>query len=117
MKRKKPEHKTQTPWRLGVYNPLTQSIVTHFEPVGAVATSEPHGTLVAGHPHIVDPLGRTGERWVSVTVEANKAWRADSLSTAIAASPVQYTDDLLNAGGATRAWLIAASGTLHERQL
>jgi len=107
----------QTPWRLGIYNPLTHGIVAHIEPVGAIATSEPRGTLVAGQPHIVDPLGRTGERWVSVTVEAGEAWRADALSTAIAASPIRHTDDLLIAGGATRAWLIAASGALREWQV
>lgn len=108
---------THTPWRLGIHNPLTQRIVAHIEPVGAIATSEPHGTLVAGHPHIIDPLRRSGERWVSVTVEAGEAWRADALSTAIAASPTQNAVDLLHTGGATRAWLIAASGNLHQWQV
>lgn len=103
-------------WLLGIRDPLTQRIVTQIEPVGAIATSEPHGTLVAGQPHIVDPLKRLGERWTSVTVEAREAWRADALSTAIAASPMQEANRLLAVAGATRGWLIAESGVVHEWQ-
>ena len=70
--------------------------------------------LVAGHPHIIDPLERPGKRWSSVTVEAREAWRADALSTAIASSPMQQAESLLASGGATRGWLIAGSGVVRE---
>jgi thiamine biosynthesis lipoprotein len=105
-----------TPWRLGIRDPLTQRISAHIEPVGAVATSEPAATLIAGHSHIFDPLARPGERWASVTVQAREAWRADALSTAIAAAPLHQAPVMLQAGGATRAWLIKHSGTLHNWQ-
>ena len=104
--------KSATPWRLGIYNPLTQRTIAAIKPAGAIATSEPHGTLIGGQSHIVDPLKRPGERWTSVTVEAPEAWRADALSTAIAASPMQEAESLLVAGGATRGWLINTSDVI-----
>lgn len=107
--------KPNGPWRLGIRSPLSGRIVTRIEDVaGAIATSEPRATLVAGRSHIFDPLERSGERWASVTVEAAQAWRADALSTAIAASPVGMADNLLGAGAATRAWLINSADTLRE---
>ncbi len=105
--------KQGAPWLLGIRNPLTGRIAAEVKADNsAIATSEPHGTLITGQPHIFDPLQRVGERWASVTVEANEAWRADALSTAIAASPIKEAPELLAAGNATRAWLIDASGRL-----
>lgn len=104
-----------TPWRLGINDPVTGRIITHIEPNdSAIATSEPLGTLVAGRAHIFDPLNRAGDRWASVTVEAREAWRADALSTAIAASPVEQAASLLVAGEGLGAWLINESGELQE---
>lgn len=102
-------------WILGISDPISRRIVAHIEPDNAaIATSEPHGTLIGGRPHIFDPFERTGKRWISVTVEAAEAWRADALSTAIAASPVTEAEKLLVAGNATRAWLISDSGDLRS---
>ena len=98
------------PWRIGVENPLTGEIAEVIEGAGAVATSEPRGTLVRGEPHIFDPLGRAGERWASVTVMAETGWRADALSTAIAAAPVNEAEELLERGEATGAVLIDTEG-------
>ena len=80
------------PWRLGIRNPVSGRIERPIDlrvrsNTSAIATSEPRGTLVSGQAHIMDPLARDGERWASVTVEARSAWRADALSTSIAASP------------------------------
>jgi thiamine biosynthesis lipoprotein len=61
-----------SPWKVGVWNPVTEEITETVEVAGAVATSEPRGTLVRGKPHIVDPLGRAGARWSSVTVMAHE---------------------------------------------
>ncbi len=103
------------PWLLGIRDPLSGRIAAEIEPANsAIATSEPRGTLIAGHAHIFDPLERAGARWASVTVEAPEAWRADALSTAIAASPIEEAEKLLAAGNATRAWLIDAFGTLQK---
>ena len=105
--------KQGAPWLLGIQDPLSGRIAAEIEPTNnAIATSEPRGTLIAGRSHIFDPLQRAGERWASVTVEATEAWRADALSTAIAASPVEQAAKLLAAGNAARAWLIDASGNL-----
>ncbi|MDC0435472.1 FAD:protein FMN transferase, partial [bacterium] len=103
------------PWTLGIRAPSNGRIIARIKPVaGAIATSEPRSMLVAGHPHIIDPLERAGERWLSVTVEASDAWRADALSTAIASSPIKQAESLLASGGATRGWLITGTGALHE---
>ena len=103
------------PWLLGISDPSSGRIVAHIEPDdAAIATSEPHGTLIGGQAHIFDPLQRAGKRWTSVTVEAPEAWQADALSTAIAASPVAEAENLIIAGGATRAWLINDSGELRR---
>ena len=105
--------KPGAPWLLGIRDPLNGRITAEIEPANsAIATSEPRGTMIAGNPHIFDPLQRSGERWASVTVAANEAWRADALSTAIAASPVEDAEMLLAAGNATRAWLIDTSGVI-----
>jgi len=108
-------NKQGTPWRLGISNPVSGHISKHIEPNdSAIASSEPSGTLVAGQPHIFDPLNRAGEHWASVTVEAREAWRADALSTAIAASPVEQAESLLVAGEGMRAWVIDGSGELRS---
>ena len=107
--------KQSRPWLLGIREPLSQHIVAHAElNNGAIATSEPEGTLIAARSHIFDPLEQVGKRWASVTVEAREAWRADALSTAIAASPVHQAEHLINAGNGTRAWLVDTSGMLLE---
>ena len=107
--------KMAKPWLLGIHNPVDDRIAAQIEVTNnAVATSEPQATLIGGRSHIFDPLEQDGERWVSVTVEARKGWRADALSTAIAASPIDRTEKLLADGEASRAWLIDASGVLHE---
>jgi len=101
-------------WRIGVENPLTGTIAEIIEGAGAVATSEPRATLVRGQPHIFDPLARGGERWTSVTVMAEAGWRADALSTAIAAAPVEEAEDLLRRGSATGAVLIDRQGRVRR---
>ena len=102
------------PWRIGVEHPMTGEIVEVIEGAGAVATSEPRGTLVRGKPHIFDPLGRAGERWASVTVMAKTGWHADALSTAIAAAPTRDAEELLAQGGATGAVLIDGDGRVRR---
>lgn len=102
-------------WRIGVRDPAGGGIADVLEVgAGAVATSEPGGTLIAGRSHLFDPLDRTGPRWRSVTVLAAEAWRADALSTAVAASPVGDADFLLLRGGAQGAVLIDGQGGLRH---
>ena len=103
------------PWRIGVSDPTTGEIAaTHALKRGAIATSEPNGTLVRGAAHIFDPLLRAGPRWTSVTVLASTGWRADAVSTAVAAAPMDQADDLLARCGADAATLISLNGDLHR---
>lgn len=109
------EHPVGRAWHVGVADPRTGKIAADIAleaHAGAVATSEPHGTLIGGHPHIFDPLDRPGARWISVTVVAAEAAVADALSTAVAASPTTETEGLLRGSGATHAILISADGAV-----
>lgn len=100
-------------WRLGVGRPGGNDVIAEIEldtAAMAVATSEPRGTLVAGSPHIFDPLNRPGPRWASVTVRAPDATEADGLSTAIAASPAGAERSILSRSSAVEAILVSQSG-------
>jgi thiamine biosynthesis lipoprotein len=104
-----------TPWRIGVSDPLTgDTMATHMLHGGAIATSEPNGTMVRGNAHIFDPLLRPGPRWASVTVLAKTGWRADAVSTAVAAAPIEEADALLQRCGAEAATLIATDGEIRS---
>ena len=100
-------------WQIGVRNPVTSSIETVLTPkpdAPSIATSEPRGTLVAGKPHIFDPLMRFGPRWASVTIRSTSAALADGLSTAIAAAPIADAKGILTGSDAVEAILIDADG-------
>jgi len=104
-----------TPWQIGVSDPRSGKVVaTHPLRNGAIATSEPKGTMVRGTAHIFDPLSRSGERWASVTVLAKTGWRADAVSTAVAAAPIEEAIPLLNRSGARAATLISKSGDIRH---
>lgn len=108
------------PWRLGVAHPRSGEIVAELQliaPGEAVATSAPLGTMIGGHPHIVDPRGRDGARWASVTVRGDTAMAADAVSTAVAAATVPEAGQILGRSGAREAVLIPAIGDpLHWRR-
>lgn len=104
-------------WRLGVGRPGGNDVIAEIEldtAAMAVATSEPRGTLVAGRPHIFDPLNRPGPRWASVTVRARDATEADGLSTAIAASPAGAERSILSGSSAVEAVLVSQSGGISK---
>ncbi len=106
-------HPSGRRWLVGIESPVSGQMMAGVMPgEGAVATSEPGGTLVAGRPHIFDPLDRPGPRWASVTVQAGDATAADALSTAVAASPTVQAEQMLHAGGAKLAVLIAQNGAV-----
>lgn len=69
------------PWTLGISDPvhgrLGQRSVTNC----AIATSSPAATPLGRDGHILHPIARP--QWSSVTVEAQTATQADSLSTAM----------------------------------
>ena len=102
------------PWRIGVEHPATREIVAEIrtELTGtAIATSVPQATLVRGRPHIFDPLDRSGERWLSVTVQHTDTALADAWSTALAAAPRSLTEAMLSStSGIREAILIPQNG-------
>ena len=103
------------PWRLGIADPESGSIVARLDVENsAAATSEPGATRIGrrGASHILDPVGAPGPRWRSVTAVAETAALADAVSTAVAAAPMGLAEELLRKGGAQRAVLIGADGRL-----
>ncbi|MEM9063768.1 MAG: FAD:protein FMN transferase [Pseudomonadota bacterium] len=111
------DHPDGRHWQIGVHDPINGGIAAILEPDphrSAVATSEPRGTLIAGTPHIFDPLRRTGDRWASVTVLAATAAWADGVSTAIAAAPMDHANDILAGTGINDAVLIDRSGQVRH---
>lgn len=114
------QHPDERDWQIGVQNPVTNDIATTLTPTPgapAIATSEPLATMIAGQSHIFDPLGRPGQRWRSVTVQATSATLADGLSTAVAASPMKNAKALLQANHIQMAVLIDATGETHIHRL
>lgn len=102
-------------WRIAARHPAGSAPAAVLALRGrAAATSAPLATRVGpnGAPHVFDPVGAPGLRLASVTVVAATAARADALSTAAAAAPAALAPALLRRGGAERAALVAADGTM-----
>lgn len=70
------------PFRLGISDPVAGLLAEWRVSDGALAASSPHGTLVAGQPHILHPRGQA-PLWSTVAVQASTAALADGLSTAL----------------------------------
>ena len=69
------------PYRLGLADPLAGLLAERQLTGGAMATSSPFATTLAGQPHIRHPRG-LAPRWSTVSIEADQALMADGLSTA-----------------------------------
>lgn len=72
---------TTGPWRLGIEDPEHGLLGQHTLTSGALASSSPRATQVAGQPHILHETAVP--RWSTVTVEAASAAVADAASTAL----------------------------------
>ncbi len=94
-------------WRLGIADAAGEMIGDLRLRDGAVATSSPRATEIGqGQPHILDPQGRRGPAWRTVTVEAATAVLADALSTAFALSTVGEIERVAQRlPGVRRVWL------------
>lgn len=68
-------------WRIGVADPDHGLMFDRRLTNGAIATSSPAATRIAGRPHILHP--RAEPVWSTVSVEAADATTADALSTAL----------------------------------
>jgi thiamine biosynthesis lipoprotein len=69
------------PFSLGVEDPAAGIVAIRQLTGGAIATSSPGAMLVGGAPHILGPRGEA-PCWSTISVEADSAALADSLSTA-----------------------------------
>ena len=84
----------QTPWCIGLMDPLNFGRLSHVLDLkqGAVATSAGRGDsfdIKGEFHHLFDPkTGKSAQRYSSVTVTAPEATLADALSTAFYAMPV-----------------------------
>lgn len=91
----------QTPWRIGLADPLNFGGIAHILNLrqGAVATSAGRGDSFDRNGefhHLFDPrTGKSAHRYSSVTVTAPEATLADALSTAFYAMPVAAIKECL----------------------
>lgn len=72
---------TGGPWVLGISDPKYGHMGTRTLTSGAIATSSPSALSLGDHTHILHPTARP--KWSTVSVEAQTATLADSLSTAL----------------------------------
>lgn len=91
----------ETPWRIGLADPLNFGQLSHILELnrGAVATSAGRGDSFDKNGefhHLFDPrTGKSAQRYSSVTVTAPEATLADALSTAFYAMPVAAIKECL----------------------
>ncbi len=102
-------------WRIGIGRPDGGAATTTLRLTDrAVATSSPLATPLGTdgrRHHLFDPKsGWPARSWVSVSVVADTAMRADALSTAIAVAPEAAARSILVAGGGEAAFLVDAAG-------
>lgn len=100
------------PWHIGLTDPAAGFLAAQHVKDGAVATSSPLASLVAGHPHLIHPKGLPA-LWSTVSVEADRAILADGFSTAAVFFGRETLRDMLErVSGLRRITLIDFSGNL-----
>lgn len=95
------------PWTLGLSDPIYGHMGTRTLTSGAIATSSPLG---AGEGHILHPSARP--QWSTVSVEAENATLADSLSTALTLAPRDQIEEVRKLENVRRITLIDLKGNL-----
>lgn len=104
-------------WRAGVIDPENpERVIEQMELSDmALATSGGYGSpfdLTGRHHHLFDPLvGKSADRYRSVSVVATEATVADGLSTAFSSMSPEAVSRCLAASGAKKALLVFADGT------
>ena len=116
-------HPSGRPWTVGIKDPRYEGGILKTLPLDnqAIGTSGGYGTQfdVAGHfNHLFDPAtGACADRYLSVTVMASTATRADALSTAFSLIPVEQCASVLKTMGGTAAWFVGHDGVIIECKL
>ena len=99
--------------RLGLADPASGLVGTLTLRDGAVATSSPMATPLAGGGHVLHPAGGT-PLWSSATVEADRAALADGLSTALCLADRQHAARLTRLPGVRRVLLTDTEGNVRS---
>ena len=97
-------------WRLGIVDPNYGLLATRRLSNGAIATSSPMATPLAGGGHILHATRHP--RWSTVTVEAESAAMADALSTGLVLADLGLLKKVRRTDGVHRISLVDAVGDL-----
>ncbi|WP_370343521.1 FAD:protein FMN transferase [Pararhodobacter marinus] len=99
------------PFHLGLSDPQHGLVGQTTLTDGAVATSSPTGTLIAGQPHIMGPAGQR-PLWSTVSITADSAAMADALSTAACMMPLHDLRTLKQSANLRRIQIVDTDGNL-----
>ena len=97
-------------WTLGLTDPVQGNMGNRTLKIGAIATSSPMATPLAGTGHILHTIARP--KWSTVSVEAPNATLADSLSTAMVLAPRDQIEAIKAQSDVTRVTLVDFNGDL-----
>ena len=98
------------PWRLGIEDPTHGLLATQTLTHGAIATSSPMSTPLAGGGHILHSTA--APRWSTVSVMADSAAMADALSTGLVMADMALVRKVRRDSAVRRIMLIDQSGDL-----
>lgn len=98
------------PWKLGLEDPSHGALGLRTLNEGAIATSSALATPLGANGHILHKAG--APQWSTVSVEADDAWVADALSTALILAGPDQVRRIRRAPGVRRITLVDASGDL-----
>ena len=99
-------------WTLGLEDPQHGHLGTRTLQRGAIATSSPLATPVGRDGHILHPQARP--RWSTVSVEADTATLADSLSTGLVLADLPQIRRIRHVTGVSRITLVGPAGDIRS---
>ncbi|SFR46035.1 FAD:protein FMN transferase [Litoreibacter janthinus] len=97
-------------WAIGLSDPSLAHLGTRTLSSGAIATSSPSALSLGAQAHILHPSARP--HWSTVSVEADTATLADSLSTALVLAPRHDVEKISQQAGIRRVTLVSFDGDL-----
>jgi thiamine biosynthesis lipoprotein len=101
---------TGGPWTIGLSDPQHGHLGTRSLRSGAIATSSPSALSLGAQAHILHPTARP--QWSTVSVEADTATQADSLSTALVLASRSDVEAIRQRAGLRRVTLVGFDGDL-----
>jgi len=111
-------HPSGRPWQVGIEDPRHEDHVLCHVPLvdQAIATSGGYGTTFEAtgrFNHLFDPRsGGCANRYLSVSVTAPTTVTANALAVAFSLMPLERTEAVLRATGATAAWFVRHDGSI-----